>query len=549
MILSGKVPLSVLDDKIKRILTVQHKIGMYNEDRLSGSRNTLAHQLAARKIAENGIVLLKNKNSLLPIKSSKIKNILVMGPNADKVHALGGGSSEVKTSYEITPLQGLKNAFGENVEFTVLRAKSSALSPIASDYIKTRHWTGTPSWKISHYLDQQKSKIISEDWHVDAQYKVDKGASEYFTMSADVKTKASGMHSLELEAVGIVNISVNNKVVLSHQSKVLKKSIVQLELKAEQVYQFSIDYQGTGEFILGWQTPGNLFVAEQAYLAVAKSADAVIYFGGLSHADDREAIDRVDMRLPNKQDETIEKLLSVNSNTVVFLIAGSAVEMPWVAQANTIVWGWYGGMEAGNAFANMLTGKVNPSGKMPITLPVRLSDTAPIVLNDYNEKESFYSEGVFIGYRWFEQQDIKPLFPFGHGLSYSRFHYSDITLSNENMAGDQTLIVTANIKNISNVAGAEVAQLYITDEKSRVERPIKELKGFDKIWLAAGETKSIKIKLTKRDLSFWDSTINDWFAEPGKFTISLGSSLTDIRLQKSFVYRGGKNKGYLTKAN
>jgi len=280
-----------------------------------------------------------------------------------------------------------------------------------------------------------------------------------------------------------------------------------------------------------------LFSSETDYIAAAKAADAVIYFGGLSHGDDRESIDRPDMKLPNSQDEIISKLIAANEKTVVFLVAGSAVEMPWAEQANAIVWGWYGGMEAGHAFADILTGDVNPSGKMPITLPVRLEDTAPIALNDYNAIESLYTEGVFIGYRWFEQQNIKPTFAFGHGLSYTKFALTDIALSASNIAADDNITVTAMVTNTGKVAGAEVVQLYLHDVKSSVDRPAKELKGFAKVYLAPGESKQVSISLNKRDLSFWDVNSNDWLAESGAFEVQLGTSLDQIKLKASFNYQ------------
>jgi beta-glucosidase len=309
-----------------------------------------------------------------------------------------------------------------------------------------------------------------------------------------------------------------------------------IELTAGQSYKVSIEYHGQDKFTLGWETPKSLFNTEQEYLTAAKNADAVIYFGGLSHADDREAIDRIDMKLPNSQDEVINKLLTANNNTIVFLIAGSAVEMPWADRAKAIVWGWYGGMEAGNAFANILSGEVNPSGKLPITLPEKLAHTAPIALDDYNAKDSFYKEGVFIGHRWFEQQNIKPSFPFGFGLSYTEFAYSDIKLSSAKFDKTKGLIVEATITNTGKVAGSEAVQLYLHDKKASVERPYKELKGFAKVNLKPGESKTVKIALTLRDLSFWDIKTDDWLAEKGEFEVLLGASSQDIRLTESFAY-------------
>lgn len=194
-------------------------------------------------------------------------------------------------------------------------------------------------------------------------------------------------------------------------------------------------------------------------------------------------------------------------------------------------------MEAGHAFADILVGEVNPSGKLPITLPVKLEDTAPIALNDYNATESLYSEGVFIGYRWFEQQKIKPLFSFGHGLSYTQFVISDINLSKNIVKENDDLIVTAQVKNTGKRAGAEVVQLYLRDVLSSVNRPEKELKGFAKVMLQPQETQWISIRLTRRDLSFWDERSNDWLAESGKFEVLIGNALDNISQKAIFTYQ------------
>ncbi|PKI17176.1 glycoside hydrolase family 3 C-terminal domain-containing protein [Colwellia sp. 12G3] len=547
MIQSGKIDESVADEKARRILRVQHSIGMYDENRLPGARNTKAHQAAARKIAAEGVVLLKNEtvgeNAVLPLDTKKVKNILVLGPNADKKHGTGGGSSEVKSLYEVTPLEGLKAKFGDEVNITVMRARSSELAAIASDYVESRHWTGTPAWNVSYFKDSVRENITDKAWIVDSKFKAkDTSITQHITMTAKIKPLTTGSHQLKVETLGGFQLKINDDVVIKHKESfdssadtiVLSHDI---SLNAGESYSFEIEYDGSEHFTLGWDAPGELFSSEAEYIAAAKKADAVIYFGGLSHGDDRESIDRPDMKLPNSQDEIISKLIAANEKTVVFLVAGSAVEMPWAEQANAIVWGWYGGMEAGHAFTDILTGDVNPSGKMPITLPARLEDTAPIALNDYNAKESLYTEGVFIGYRWFEQQNIKPIFAFGHGLSYTNFALTDIALSASNISADENITVTAMVKNTGKVAGAEVVQLYLHDVESSVDRPTKELKGFAKVFLAPGESKKISISLNKRDLSFWDVKTNDWLAEDGDFEVLLGTSLERINLREKFNYQ------------
>lgn len=240
------------------------------------------------------------------------------------------------------------------------------------------------------------------------------------------------------------------------------------------------------------------------------------------------------MILPGQQDSLIDDLLTANPNTVVFLIGGSAVEMPWVDRASTLLWGWYGGMEAGHAYADILFGDSNPSGKLPVTMPAQLEDTAPIALDDYNPRECLYKEGVFIGYRWFERQQVKPLFHFGHGLSYTTFQYAALDLSHSVIAGDDFLEVRVKLTNTGARAGAEVVQLYLQDMVASVERPTKELKGFGKVFLQPGETDEVVMTLKRRDLSFWDVNSNDWLAEPGAFRVHAGASIADIKLTADF---------------
>lgn len=434
-------------------------------------------------------------------------------------------------------MQGLKNYLGDKVNIEYLRTKSAGLSPIAADYITSRHWTGTPAWHVRYFADEQKQQLKHESWNVSSTHTSQGKTADHLIMTATVTPAQLGEHSIKLRSTGRVSLRVDGVKLFDYEGS--GKNAQQeyshaLPINELRGYQFELQFDGHGKFTLGWETPDSLFATEQQYLAAAKAADAVIYFGGLSHSDDREAIDRVDMTLPFDQDEIIEKVLAVNPKTVVLMVAGSAVEMPWVDKANALVWGWYGGMEAGNAFAQVLFGEVNPSGKMPITLPVKYADTAPIALNDYNAKESLYKEGVFIGYRWFEQQKIKPMFAFGHGLSYSNFTYSHLKLSQSTIAAGETLAVSVEVSNDSSIAGKEVVQLYLQDVEATVPRPLKELKGFSKVSLLPGQTKTVHLTLNKRDLSFWDVKQQNWLAEPGEFKVMIGSASDDIRLTGGF---------------
>lgn len=540
MLKEGKIPEAVLDDKVRRILRVQLSIGMMDKQRLSGQRNTAEHQQAARKIASEGVVLLKN-DKVLPLDKSKVKKVLVMGPNASKRHGRGGGSSEVPALFEVTPLEGLQQALGSDVELTVMRGRhNDELLPIAADYVTSRHWTGTPAWNMNLYEDSARQNLIETVPAANPSFQAETDSEPvHITMTGTVKPLRTGKHTLQVSAVGDFQLKVGGKLVIERSGASDAVHQQAVELNAAQEYDLEITYDGDAGFTLGWSTPDSMFSSEEEYIAAAKAADAVIYFGGLDHGYDREAIDRSDMKLPYYQDAIIDRLLQANKNTVVLLIAGSAVEMPWIDNAKAVVWGWYGGMHAGDVYADVLFGDINPSGKMPITLPKALEDTAPIALNDYKPDENLYPEGVFIGYRWFEQQNIEPLFPFGHGLSYTDFTYSDIKLSGNTLTTGDTLTVTAKVTNTGDVAGAEVVQLYLSDKEASVERPAKELKGFDKVFLKPGETKTVTMTLNQRDLSFWDVQNNAWLAEPGEFEVMLGASVEDIRLTDSFRYQGG----------
>jgi beta-glucosidase len=264
--------------------------------------------------------------------------------------------------------------------------------------------------------------------------------------------------------------------------------------------------------------------------AVAEAADAdiVLFFGGLNKAkgQDAEGRDRISMALPYAQDKVIEALAEVNKNIVVVIVSGNAVEMPWIDKVNGVVESWFLGSQAGHAIADVLLGKVNPSGKLPFTFPVKLEDNAAHALNAYH-KDSLtveYKEGIFVGYRWAEKQNIKPLFAFGHGLSYTTFEYGEATCRK---SGDG-FKVSIDVTNTGSREGKEIVQLYIGDDESSLERPVKELKGFKKVALATGETKRVTFEINPDMLKFYDPE-RGWVLEEGGFTAYVGAASDDIR--------------------
>ena len=283
---------------------------------------------------------------------------------------------------------------------------------------------------------------------------------------------------------------------------------------------------------VGYKEPNPEILLQEAINA-AKDADIVLYFGGLNKNEnqDSEGNDRKSYNLPYGQDRLISELAKVNKNIVVTIISGNAVAMPWIKEVPAIVEGWFGGTESGNAIASIVTGKVNPSGKLPMTIAEKLEDYPSHALGEYpgDHVNVRYNEGIFIGYRWIDKQKKQTLFPFGHGLSYTTFDYGKIKISSKQMKNNDKITISIPIKNSGKIKGKETVQLYIGDEKCSFERPIKELKGFSKIELNPGEEKIVTFEITDEAFKFYDDKQKIWRTEPGKFKIYIGASSNDIR--------------------
>ena len=280
-------------------------------------------------------------------------------------------------------------------------------------------------------------------------------------------------------------------------------------------------------------------------VAVAREADYVIFIGGLNKSahQDCEDADRKELGLSYGQDQVIEALAQVNENLIMVNISGNAISMPWVKEVPAIVQAWYLGSEAGSAIASVLVGDVNPSGKLPFTFPVALQDVGAHKLGEYpgtprndgsHIVDQKYNEGIFVGYRWADKQKAKPLFSFGHGLSYTTFEYGKVTADKKTIAPGEPITFTLTVRNTGNREGAEVVQLYISDKKSSLPRPVKELKGFQKVYLQPGEEKQVSFTIATDALSFFDDSKHEWVAEPGQFETLIGASATDIRSKVAF---------------
>jgi beta-glucosidase len=313
----------------------------------------------------------------------------------------------------------------------------------------------------------------------------------------------------------------------------------EVDMTAGQVYQLKLEYSKRNAPFLGGIRLGCLVPVIGDPIAravkVAAESDVALVFVGTSDEWESEGYDRVDMELPGRQAELIQRVAAANENTVVVLNTGSPVNMTaWIDQVTAVVETWFPGQECGNAIADVLFGDVNPSGRLPTTFPRRLEDTPAYINYPGENGQVLYGEGLFAGYRYYDKKRIEPLFPFGYGLSYTTFEYSDLTLDAPEYGLHDEIQVAVDVANVGTRAGKEVVQLYVRDVEARLVRPEKELKAFQKVMLQPGETKTVRFTLDREALSFYDPRQEQWVAEPGQFEVLVGSSSRDIRARGFF---------------
>ena len=422
---AGEISETEIDKHVKRILQLMYTLkSMGREDRKKGSINTEAHFKDAYNIASESVVLLKNDKNLLPIKSSEIKTLAVIGANATKKNALGGFGAGVKTTREITPLEGLKNRLPPSIIINYAEGYQERYAP------KKEAKFGDVTHNRAETIDELDSKLVEE--------------------------------------------AVN----------------------------------------------------------AAKNSDITIIFAGSNRDFETEASDRADLKLPFGQGELIEKVLEVNPNTIVVMIAGAPFDINTIkAKSSALVWSWFNGSEGGNALADVLLGTVNPSGKLPWTMPKALNDSPAHATNSFpGDKSVSYDEGILVGYRWFDTKNVEPLYPFGYGLSYTTFDIKNVHADKMDAysLGD-TIYISLDIENTGDKNGKEVVQLYVTKRDSKVERAAQELKGFKKVMVNAGESVNAVIALPVKELAYYDVEEKSWVIEPGAYTFKIGNSSREIK--------------------
>ena len=422
---SGKVPMSLVDEKVGDVLRVMIKTNVLDPKKRfgPGSMNTKEHQQATYDAAGEAIVLLKNQNNLLPLDFSSIKSLAVIGDNATRKHSNGGLSSEIKAVYEVTPLEALRAKWGDKVDIRFAQGYE----------------------KLSTFVEGSNNG------------------------------QSSGTFSSKTQ-----------------ESDALLKEAVE----------------------------------------VARTSDVALLVCGLNHDYDTESFDRLNMDIPYGQVKLIQEVVKANPRTIVVMIAGSPLNMAAVDICSpAIVWAWFNGMEGGNALVDVLSGKVNPSGKMPFTTPVSLDQSPAHALGNFpgRDLKVNYEEDILVGYRWFDTKGLPVVYPFGYGLSYTTFDYSNLNTDKETYDQADTIQATFTLTNTGDREGAEVAQLYVSDPVCSVMRPVKELKGFKKVFLKPGESRRITLDIPVSSLAFYSEAQSQFVVEPGEFILQLGASASDIK--------------------
>ena len=455
----GELDEELLDDKVRRNLRAMFRAGVFDPHRSSGERNSPRHHREALEIAREAIVLLKNDGDVLPLDRRTLGRLVVIGDNAITRHASGGHSSGVKALYEITPLDGLRSRLGNTVSIQFFQgypAPSGDFETIDPQYLSIAdEGAGTHGWKASYWQKRYFSgEVIRRgEVAVDFEWKdtTPFPGSEPGQFSATWETvlipPETGSYEFVLLGTDQACLLVDGIVVLHRFEGGAAMTGKSLELAAGKAYQLRVELWPSRSELrvkLGWIPPwARRAEQDDAELfEAARRADAVLFFGGLSHQYDLEGTDRRDMALHEGQNELIEKIAVLNPRTAVVLVSGSPVEMPWVDRVPTIVQMWYAGMEGGHAIADVLLGDVNPSGKLPMTFPKALGDSPAHALDDYAPDICRYKEGVFVGYRWFDTREVEPLFAFGHGLTYTQFELSDLRLESTGSGVSVSLTVS-----------------------------------------------------------------------------------------------------------
>lgn len=548
----GEVSVATIDDKVRRILRKAIEFGFY--DRPQTDINVPLYDQEDRATvleeARSGMVLLKNQNNLLPLDKKKIKTLAVLGPDAYPAVPGGGGSSQTKPFGAVSYLEGISDYLGQDVR--VLYAPETVqLDEVTSTTEFVTAPGGSRGLKGEYFNNeglQGEPALVRTDEHVDFRWGdgsyADGGPVDHFSVrwTGYFIPREEDDYKFYVSTDDGARLYLDDALVIDdwhNHGETLNTYTT--HWKAGQQHRIRLEYfEGTGSATarFGIAAASTRPISEDAK-EIAARADAVVLCMGFDPNTESEGSDRT-FHLPGGQDAYIEKIAALNKNVIVVLTSGGNVDMTgWIDKVPALLHAWYPGQQGGTALAQILFGEFSPSGKLPASFERRWEDNATFgsYYPQKNDKHVVYSEGIFLGYRHFDRANVKPLFPFGYGLAYTRFEYSGLRVEVLPAGVDALAKVSFRVKNVGSRAGAEVSELYVGDSHASVPRPPKELKGFAKTELLPGQTKEVAVTLNRRAFSYYDVNKHDWVAAPGDFGILVGSSSADIKLQQNFTPR------------
>lgn len=552
-----------LDACVRNVLSLVKKVMPLGipENAPEGTVDTKETSQALRKLAGDGIVLLKNEQEILPLK--KDKTVAVIGPNAKFAAVSGGGSASLLPYYAVTPYDGIAEQ-AKDVKYS-LGAVGYKNLPLASSITKTKD--GKPGFTMRVYLEPptDKSRKAVDEIHVSStsimlmDYKLPQEMQTdlyYVELEGTFTPETSAEYQFSLSVCGTAKLYVDSKMIVDNETHQVfgdsffgagtREEIGTATLKKDQTSIILVQF-GTGP-TMTFRTPGATAFGAGGLrvgaalktdpeteldkaVVLAKEVDQVILCMGLNADWESEGYDRSHMDLPPYSDELIKRVCEANPKTVVVVQSGTPVTMPWASQCNALIQAWYGGNETGNAIADILFGTVNPSGKLPLSFPIRNEDN-PAFLNYVSERgRTIYGEDIYIGYRFYEKTKNDVAFPFGHGLSYTTFDYKGLAVADMG----ENIVVSLSVSNVGTTDGAAVVQVYVSQQTPSINRPVKELKGFAKVHLKAGKMQHVNVTVSKKyAASFWDEDRDAWVMEADKYDVLVGDSSANTPLKGEF---------------
>ena len=550
---AGTVSEATIDEKVRHILRIAVEYGFIDHEQTDVSipLNDQDSRAVALHSAEESLVLLKNEGNLLPLDLSKIHSIAVIGPDAYPAVASAGGSGHVTPFDPVSFATGLSNAFSPGAKVYWNRGVKDLPTIFLTPYFSTDEKGKQFGLKCEEFADAKfRGKPLSEHtvWTINYwggdQWAQSSPAKHAYRCSGYYTSDVSGPQRFIAAAVGgdEYSLYVNGKLVLkqTHQEGQVPQA-ADIDLSAGEPAAVRFEYLPDSEqFRAGFGALPVSQMLDPNVKKIAAMSDVVVLSVGFNEDTEGEGHDRT-YRLSPGQDELIKAVLDANPRTILVLTSGGSVDTSgWLDRVPVFIQGWYGGSEAGHALAEVLVGKVNPSGKLPITWWRKVEDD-PTYKNYYEEPgthDVHYREGIFLGYRAYgHEHQTAPLYPFGYGLSYTQFAFSNLSVTPKNASADAPINVTFRVQNVGQRAGAEVSEVYIGDPSATVPRPEKELKGFQRTMLEPGEAKDISITLDRRSLAYWSVESKEWKVDSGKFVVYVGDSSEHLPLRDEFTVR------------